>query len=88
VVRLEPATAGKEDTCFHGGQEDLLFNLGVGLAGRNAGVLVPVDFDPVLTGGKYGKIEGGENVSGKLTNMPAAGATQWAISRGRCFSQA
>jgi hypothetical protein len=51
VVRLEPATAGKEDTCFHGGQEDLLFNLGVGLAGRNAGVLVPVDFDPVLSKG-------------------------------------
>jgi hypothetical protein len=34
----------------NGRKEDLLFDLLAGLARRNAGVLAPVNFDPVLGG--------------------------------------
>lgn len=48
VVGFEPAATGDEDTFIHSGQEDLFFNSGVSLASGNAGVLAPVDFNPVL----------------------------------------
>lgn len=48
LVGLEPAAAGQKDVLLDCGQEDLLFDLLESLAGGDAGVLVPVNLDPVL----------------------------------------
>lgn len=48
AVGLEPAAARDKDTPVNGGLEDRLLNIGVRCFRREAGVLAPVDFNPVL----------------------------------------
>ena len=48
VVRLEPATAREQNACVDGSQEDIFFDLAMSLAGADAGMLAPIDLDPVL----------------------------------------
>lgn len=87
LLRSEPAAADQERALVNGGFEDGFLDSFVAQTLFEAGVLAPVDFDPLLER----LVSDFHNVCGpgkSLTNMPAEGAIQLATSVGRYFSQA